>query len=129
MDPITALAALAPILVQAGKAAVSRWIAPKEFKPSSIEEYLQMRNVELQWFNAINNAGGTNQTYLWVEAIVRLMRPGVAFVVILTWANAHGFLWGIEQINTISIDNFASAIGFYLFGDRTLFYANKAISK
>jgi hypothetical protein len=28
-----------------------------------------------------------------------------------------------------AIDNFAAAIGFYLFGDRTLFYARKGAPK
>jgi hypothetical protein len=28
-----------------------------------------------------------------------------------------------------TVSNFASAVGFYLFGDRTLFYARKGLSK
>lgn len=125
MDPLTILAAIAPILVQGGKAAISRWIAPAEFKASSIDEYVKMKEVDLGWFKALNEAGGTNPTYLWVEAVVRLMRPTVALIVMAVWADAHGFLSGAEAAQTAGIDNFAAAIGFYLFGDRTLFYANK----
>jgi hypothetical protein len=53
------------------------------------------------------------------------MRPFVACVVILTWAFAHGFIGAEAAENTTAIDNFAAAIGFYLFGDRSLFYAKK----
>jgi len=120
MDPVTILAALAPLLVDGGKAAIQRWLAPDEFKPTKIEDYVQMRELDLKMFTAMNNAGGTNPTYQWVEAIVRLMRPGFAAAVILTWVYLKA-----QGGDTSSVDNFVSAIGFYLFGDRTLFYAKK----
>lgn len=119
------LAIFGPMLVDAGKAAVSRWIAPSEFKPATIEQYTSMRDTDLKMFQAMNSAGGANSSYPWVEAVVRLMRPFVAAVVILTWANAHGFLFADALEETTQIDNFAGAIGFYLFGDRTLFYAKR----
>ena len=48
------------------------------------------------------------------------MRPSVALVVLGTWA--------ILKLNgqpSDAVDNFAAAVGFYLFGDRTLFYSRK----
>jgi hypothetical protein len=125
LDPLTILAALAPVGVEAVKAAVSRWLAPDVFKPATIEQYSTMQNLQLQWFKAVTDAGGSGITYQWVEAVKQLMRPTVAAIVILTWANQHGFLWSHAALDTGSVDNFASAIGFYLFGDRTLFYAKK----
>lgn len=128
MDPLTALAAFAPLLVDAGKGLISRFIAPKEFKPATVEQYATMRNIELEWFKAVNAAGGSGPTYPWVEAAVRLMRPAVAAVVMLTWAHAHGFLWAEAAAATSSVDNFAATVGFYLFGDRTLFYTRRAMA-
>lgn len=124
MDPITILAALGPLIIDSGKALIQKYFAPDEFKPTSIEQYVQMRQIDLDMFKAMNDAGGTNQSYLWVEAIVRLMRPVAAIIVMVTWA------WSSLSGNaTPAIDNFASAIGFYLFGDRTLFYSRKALVK
>lgn len=124
MDPITILAALGPLAIDAGKALIQKYFASDEFKPTSIEQYVQMRQIDLDMFKAMNDAGGTNQSYLWVEAIVRLMRPVAAIIVMVTWA------WSSLSGNaTPAIDNFASAIGFYLFGDRTLFYSRKALVK
>lgn len=83
-----------------------------------------MKEMDLKWFTALNNAGGTNPTYLWVEAVVRLQRPLVAAIALLTWSYTH-------TLGTVSpdVDNFAAVIGFYLFGDRTLFYTKKALAK
>lgn len=124
MDPITILAALLPVLVEGGKTAISRWLAPAEFKPGTIEQYEKMRRLDLEMFQALNAAGGTNPTYPWVEAIVRLMRPGFAAAVVLVWGYVH--LTVAAESDTATVDNMTSAIGFYLFGDRTLFYAKRA---
>lgn len=120
-DPVTLLAIFGPLAVQAGQSLISRFIAPDNFKPATIDEYLKVQQIDVEKFKALNEAGGTNASYPWVEAIVRLMRPSIAIVVIGTWAacKVGAITCGAE------VDNFAAAIGFYLFGDRSLFYATK----
>lgn len=121
MDPLTILAALGPLAVDLGKSLISRFIAPDTFKPANVDEYIKVKQIDLEAFNAMNNAGGANPSYPWVEAVVRLQRPIVGAVVL--------GVWGYMKINgqaTDSVDNFAAAIGFYLFGDRTLFYSKSA---
>ena len=121
MDPLTILAALGPLAVDLGKSLIGRFIQTDVYKPVNVGEYIQMRNVDLEMFKAMNNVGASGgTTYPWVEAIVRLMRPGVATVVLGTWA----FMMVTGQ-DSPAVNNFASAVGFYLFGDRTLFYAQK----
>lgn len=120
MDPLTILATFAPFVVDLGKSLINRFVAGDTFKPANIDEYVKMREVDLGFFKAMNEAGGTNPSYPWVEAIVRLMRPTVTVIVLGTWA----YLELTNQPST-TVTNFASAVGFYLFGDRTLFYAKK----
>ena len=120
MDPFTILATFAPFVVDLGKSLINRFIAGDTFKPANIDEYVKMREVDLGFFKAMNEAGGSNPSYPWVEAIVRLMRPTVTVMVLGTWA----YLELTNQPST-TVTNFASAVGFYLFGDRTLFYAKK----
>jgi len=120
MDPLTILAALGPLAVDLGKSLIGRFIQTDVYKPVNVGEYIQMRNVDLEMFKAMNAVGGSGTTYPWVEAIVRLMRPGVAAVVLGTWS----FMMMTGQ-DSPAVNNFASAVGFYLFGDRTLFYAQK----
>ena len=124
MDPLTALAAFGPLVVDLGKSLIARFVAPEEFKPATIEQYTQMRQVDLEMFKAMNEAGGSNPSYPWVEAVVRLMRPSIALIVLGTWCYME-----ITGDASDTVSNFASAVGFYLFGDRTLFYARKGLSK
>lgn len=117
MDPLTILAALGPVAVDLGKSLINRFIAPDQFKPATIEQYAQMKQIDLELFKAMNEAGGGNPSYPWVEAIVRLMRPAIGLLVLSTWVYMH-----VNNIATVEVDNFASAVGFYLFGERSLFY-------
>lgn len=121
MDPVTILAALGPLAVDLGKSLISRFIAPTEMKPANVDEYVKMRQMDMDMYKAMNDAGGANPSYPWVEAIVRLQRPAVAAVVLLSWAYLT-----MNGQSSLTVDNFAAAIGFYLFGDRTLFYARSA---
>lgn len=124
MDPVTILAGVLPVLVEAGKAAVNRWVAPDFIKPKTAAEYAEIKRVDVEMFKALNEAGGSSPTYPWVEAAVKLMRPTVSVIVLGTWAYVH-LMMGLPD--TTAVDNFAAAIGFYLFGDRTLFYAKKGM--
>ena len=121
MDPLTILAALGPLAVDLGKSLIGRFIQTDTYKPVNVDEYVKMRQLDLDMFKAMNDAGGTNPSYPWVEAAVRLMRPAVAMVVLGTWASLQ-----LQGQSSNTVDNFAAAVGFYLFGDRTLFYARKS---
>ncbi len=120
MDPLTILAALGPLAVDLGKSLIGRFIQTDTYKPVNVDEYVKMRELDLNMFKAMNDAGGTNPSYPWVEAAVRLMRPAVGVIVLGTWAYLK-----VNSIDSESVDNFAGAVGFYLCGDRTLFYARK----
>lgn len=124
MDPLTVLAAFGPLAVELGKSLISRFVAPNEFKPATIEQYVQMRQMDLDMFKAMNEAGGTNPSYPWVEAIIRLQRPLVAAIALSVWAWSHTY-----GIPSAEVDNFSAIIGFYLFGDRTLFHINQMVKK
>lgn len=124
MDPLSILSVFAPMLVQAGKAAINKWLGSENFKPANIDEYTKIKDKELQLYKAINDAGGSNPSYLWVEAIIRLQRPTVVLIVLSIWAFSHAS--GVED--TTSIDNAAAIISFYLFGERSMFYLNKKLS-
>lgn len=124
MDPLTLLAALGPLAIDLGKSLIAKFVAPDQFKPATIEQYVTMKKLDLDMFKAINEAGGTNPSYPWVEAIVRMQRPMVASIALIVWAWSHTY-----GVPSSEVDNFAAIIGFYLFGDRTLFYTKQALAK
>ena len=121
MDPITMLAAFGPLVVKLGESVINKYIAPDNFKPATIDDWVKMKELDIKQFEVLNSAGGTNASYPWVEACIRLMRPAIAVGVIGTWTvcKLSSYNCGPE------VDNFAAAIGFYLFGDRSLFHSTK----
>lgn len=121
IDPLSMLAVFGPLVVKAGESLINKFIAPDTFKPTTIDDYIKMKELDVKQFEVINNAGGNNPSYPWVEACVRLMRPGIAVAVIGTWAVCQFTQTTCDP----AVQNFAAAIGFYLFGDRTLFYSSK----
>ena len=124
MDPITLLAAFAPLAVDLGKSLIAKFVAPENFKPATIEQYVEVKKIDLEMFKALNEAGGSNPSYLWVEAIVRLQRPLVVAIALGAWAWTH-----IMGTPSPEVDDFAAIVGFYLFGDRTMFYAKNGMAK
>jgi hypothetical protein len=124
MDPITLLAAFAPLAVDLGKSLIAKFVAPENFKPATIEQYVEVKKIDLEMFKALNEAGGSNPSYLWVEAVVRLQRPLVVAVALGAWAWSHTY-----GTPSAEVDNFAAIVGFYLFGDRTMFYAKNGNAK
>lgn len=120
MDPFVILATLGPLAVDLGKALIGK-IQGADFKPANAADWIAMQRLDIERFAAINNAAGSNPSYPWVEAIIRLQRPAVAAGVLAVWAFDR-----LGTAPTGAVDNFAGAIGFYLFGERTLFHAKAA---
>jgi hypothetical protein len=116
MDPFTLLGALAPLALDLGKAAIGKFIGT-DFKPANLSDWSAMQAAETDRFRAINAAAGSTPSYPWVEAVIRLQRPAVAAVTLGVWAWSHA-----SGNASPDVDNFAAVIGFYLFGDRTLFH-------
>ena len=110
-DPLSILAAFAPVVVDAGKAAVQRFIAPENVKPLSVADKLQLEQAEIDRLKVIAELDkpGDN-VHPWVSDIRALMRPFVAISVTMAWC-----------FNPSAVDTFlVSSVWFYLFGERTL---------
>lgn len=125
-DPITMFAAVAPIAVEAGRAAIARWLTPDQVKPANVDELLKIKDHDLKFFQTLTQADQGGETYPWVEAIRKLQRPFVVATVLFTWMFMH---LAVSEMDTTTVDNMASAVGFYLFGDRTMFYVKNKGAK
>lgn len=118
MDPITFLAALLPLGVEAGKAAIQRFLAPDQVKPATFADLLQLQQLDLERFKAMQ--GGEGASFPWVEAVRQLQRPVFAAGVLAVW------VWQASTGDpSENVMNMASAVTFYLFGDRTLVYIKR----
>lgn len=119
MEPLTALAALLPLGVEAGKALIQRFIAPDQVKPLTFQDLLELKRLDLELWSKMQAPG--ENSYPWVAAIRQLQRPLFVTGVLAVWA------WqsASSAAPSDTVANMASAVGFYLFGDRTLFYSKK----
>ena len=115
MDPLTALAALLPLGIEAGKGLIQRFIAPDQVRPITHQDAMEARRLDLELFQAMQ--GGEGASYPWVTAVRQLQRPAFAAVVLLVWA----YQTSAGQMSD-TVTNMTAAVGFYLFGDRTLFH-------
>jgi hypothetical protein len=109
-DPVTALAALAPVAVDAGRALVQKYLAPDAVKPLNMAELLQLRTLENDRLRILQDSDKGGDTYKWVEAIRKMQRPVVVFVTLGAFV--------MEPSDQIIADLFA-VVMFYLFGERT----------
>jgi hypothetical protein len=114
MDPITILAALLPLGIDAGKYAIQKWLAPESVKPGTFAELLQLRQLDVEQFKVLQ---GAEASYPWVAAVRSLQRPVFAAAVLGVWV----YQAGAGEVSA-TVANMAGAVGFYLFGDRTLFH-------
>lgn len=114
-DPLTMLAGLLPLGVEAGKALIQRFIAPDQVKPLTFSDLLELKKMDLSMWQAMQGSGETS--YPWVAAIRQLQRPLFVAGVLAAWC-----LQAATGEPSATVSNMATAVGFYLFGDRTLFY-------
>ncbi len=126
MDPITILSAFIPFVMHTGKTLVNHFFGTKDGGPppvADVGDYIKLMDAKMSMFKAINEAGGSEPTYMWVGAVKQLLRPAIAACILGAWVYAH--VSHNPVMDLTSINNMASVIGFYLFGDRTLFYLNR----
>lgn len=110
-DPLSILAVFAPVLVDAGRAAVNRFVTPNSVKPSTIAEVIELRKLDIQQFEIMQKADSAGTTYMWVEAIRKLQRPVVVIGLLVAFC--------IDPAQQAVATAF-QAVGWYLFGERTL---------
>ncbi len=121
MELITIAAGLAPLVIDFGKNLLNRWLPAESYKPANIQEYIQMKTLDLERFKAGQDPG-TDTGFPVVNAMLRLQKPAFATLVLMVWA------W---QENTLptgaseSVQTFAQTIGFWMFGETGLFVGKK----
>lgn len=109
-DFASLLAFFAPVAVEAGKAAVQRFLAPDSVKPTTIDDYIRMSEADTNRLKVVADLDrpGTNVPP-WVNSIRALMRPAIALVVAARWV-----------YDPVGSANVAAVVWSYLFGERTL---------
>ena len=111
-DPFSLVAAFVPVAIDAGKAAVQRWIAPDNVKPLTVAEALQLEQAEVDRLRVLAELDKPSEKISpWVANVRAMMRPTIAVIVTIRWAMTPE---SVEAALT------AQTVWFYLFGERTI---------
>lgn len=112
---ISALASLFPVVIHAGKALVDHFLGvPGGPAPATFTDELELQQLQLQKLQVLDQP--PPNSYRWINGVVALQRPLVVLVLLGLFAYHH--LLGTDSP---VVDQAMSAIGFYLFGDATMF--------
>ena len=106
------LSFVAPVVVDAGKALVNRYITPDAVKPANFGEALEIAKLDMERFKVLQEADKPADNVSPIVGDIRaLQRPMIAFAVTLKWCVAP---------QNAALDFMVSSVWFYLFGERTL---------
>jgi hypothetical protein len=112
IDPISLLSIFAPVAVEAGKAAVQRFIAPDQIKALSVEDRLKLDQADIDRLKVLAELDRpAENVYPWVSSVRALMRPAIAAGVTLKWCIAP---------QSAALDFMVGCVWGYLFGERTM---------
>lgn len=112
IDPLSMLAMFAPVAVEAGKAAVQRFIAPDSVKPLTVADRLQLEQADIDRLRVLADLDKPPENvHAWVNDVRAMMRPFIAASVTLKWCIAP---------QNAALDFMVGSVWFYLFGERTM---------
>lgn len=110
-DPLSMLAFFAPVVVEAGKAAVQRFIAPDYVRPTSVADKVALDAADTDRLRVIADLDKPGaDVSRWVNNVRAMLRPTIAVMVTTKWCIAP---------QTAALDFMVSSVWFYLFGERT----------
>lgn len=131
LDPVS-LATIFTSLIPTASYAVKRIVEYNTGgpEPSNANEAVELRKADAQVLDVINRT--PENVSRWVANIIALQRPIVVYSVLLNWTIMT--VAGLAGVNVdlqiyVIIANMASAVFFYLFGDRTLLYSLQKMNK
>lgn len=111
-DPFTILAALLPTLQYGATKIIDKYTGGPS--PSSAEEALKLKQADVAQLEALAKLDNADGASRWVTNVRAMMRPLAVTAVLGMWS-FYAFKMGITAMD---MQNMASAVMFYLFGDR-----------
>ena len=121
MDPITILASLLPLVIDGGKALISK-VTGGTPPITSADDFIKIQDADVRRLEAIAKLDvPTGDVSRWVNDVRAMQRPTVVAIVLLAWV--YTVATSGQHIDLVS--NMASSVFFYLFGERGLMYVKK----
>lgn len=119
----TVVPALLPVVSDGVRAVVNRFTKGAGAAPANVGEAVKLMEAETQRLEALARLDSVGEVDRWVNNVRAMQRPVAAALVILSWIAAY-LTDAPETIVAIAGD-LASAVVFYLFGDRTYMHLRR----
>jgi hypothetical protein len=124
MDPMTLIALFGPLIKSGGQALINKFSKGDQFKPANVTEAIQLMQAESDQLKARISAADTQEpAYQWVASVIKLQRPIIVYLTICFWLGMVFFGVGSESDRKL-VNDMASIVIFWLFGERTLLHIN-----
>lgn len=124
MDPLLLTTVLTSI-IPAAIDVVKSWATRKNDgrpMPTNADEYIKMLDADVQRLKALAALDSEGEaSFPWVAAVRKLQRPAVIAVVLGVWI-VMAFSPTAQKETFSLVSQMASAVFFFLFGDRVNFY-------
>lgn len=92
-------------------------------KPANVQEAVQLIEAETERLRVLAELDSVGNVSPWVNDVRGMQRPVAAALVLLAWGAAYWFEAPAEL--TLVAADLASAVVFYLFGDRTYMHLRR----
>jgi len=122
-DPVTILTAFIPTIQYVAGRIVDKYTGGPA--PSNAQEAIQLMNAETEKLKALSDLDNADGAAQWVQTIKGLQRPFAVVLILSAWY----FVALRTGIQLQDLENLASAVIFYLFGQRTqmILHTNKRV--
>lgn len=118
IDPMTLIALFGPAIKDGFSAVVKKFTGDAGSKPANVGEFIQLQEAETKQLEARAKIGDTEgDTYKWVVAVIKLQRPTITYLTMLTFLLMAMLDVGDTQ-DRETVANMGAVIIFWLFGER-----------
>lgn len=120
IDPLTLITFFGPLVKDVGQGITKKLLGEKATQPANVGEVVQLMEAETKQLEARSKIGDSEgETYKWVIALIKLQRPVIVYLTLLSFLTMSLFDIGSpESRNTVG--QLASILIMWLFGERTL---------
>lgn len=119
------LAAFLPLIIDAVKTGIAKWRGRDVPPITNADDYARIADVDVRKLEALARLDAVGETSQWVADIRALQRPAVVAAVGLTWVYSAA-LTTMPPEKFALVSELASAVFFYLFGERVSLYMQRA---
>jgi hypothetical protein len=120
IDPLTLLTLFGPLVKDIGSGLTKKFVGDKAGKPANVDEVIKLMEAETKQLEARSKVGDTEgPTYPWVIAVIKLQRPIIVYLTLLSFLSMSIFDLGSPETQE-NVAMMSAVVTMWLYGERAL---------